>query len=329
LYYNGPVSGTGSGDVAYEVGMSKNTPVVITTKQAKNQINHFGRSLVLYIAVFMAVNYGVPFIASHYPAVLNGIDVDLLRLCLSIILMIVITVIPFNISAHALDLNISEYLKNPRLRADRVVALICIGIGLNLVVTSISTLFYFFFHTQSISYSFLGSFRTTDQIIKNILYLLHFVLIKPVCDEYIFRGIIQRQLGHYGRYFGVLGSAALYAISQPNLVDAVPAFFVGWYLSLITLRYHSIRPSVQVHIALCLFLWALDVIPGNYLWLITVFIIVIYILAGLFLFQKRVDTGLVRYGATEWKLWRILLTSGSIIVCMVLFAINVFLSLRG
>ena len=76
------------------------------------------------------------------------------------------------------------------------------------------------------------------------------------------------------------------------------------------------------------FLFALEVIPGNYLWVISIFIVLIYILAGLFLFQRRVDTDLIRYGATEVKLWRILLTSFTIVLCIILFIANVVISLQ-
>ena len=308
--------------------MASKTPVVITTKQAKRQINHFGRSLLIYVLLSVAVKYALIYTERYFPNVLNGMDAELANLYASIILLLFVTLVPFSISALALHLDIRDYLRNPRLRIDRVIALICIGIGLNLLVTSISTLFYFFFHTQSTEYAFLGNFSTNDNIIKNLVYLAYFVLVKPICDEYIFRGIIQRQLGHYGRYFGVLGSAFLYMIAQANLVDAIPAFVIGWYLSLITLRYHSIQPSIIVHISISLFLWGINVIPGNYLWLITLFIVLIYVFAGLFVFQKRVDTGMVRYGATEWKLWKILLTSSSIVLCIIIFIVNVIFSLQ-
>lgn len=308
--------------------MSSNGPVVITTKQAKKQINHFGRSLLIYILLSTVVKYGIGYVEANAPDLLMGFDAEFASLIVSIILIIFVTLVPFSISALCLRLDIRDYLHNPHLRGDRVIAIMCIGIGLNLLVTSISTLFYFFFHTSAASYPFLGNFSTNENIMKNIAYFALFVLVKPVCDEYIFRGIIQRQLGHYGRYFGVLGSAFLYAIAQTNLVDAIPAFVIGWFLSLLTLRYHSIRPSMQAHIGLSLFLWALDVIPGNYLWAITIFIILIYVFAGLFLFQKRVDTSMVRYGATEGKLWKILLTSFSIVICIAVFLVNVVLSLQ-
>ncbi len=308
--------------------MESKAPVVITTKQARKQINHFGRSLLIYILVFMGVRYGSHALFSRFPELLFGFDEEFASLLLLGAGLLFVTLIPFSISAAFLHLDIRDYLRNPRLRFDRVLALICIGICIYLAVTSLCTLFYFFFHTESMIYSFLGDFSTRENLIKNLVYLVLFCFIKPICDEYIFRGIIQRQLGHYGRYFGVLGAAMLYAIAQPSLVDAIPAFVLGWFLSLITLRYHSIRPAIWVHIAVETVLFALEVIPGNYLWVITIVIVLMYVIAGLFVFQKRVDTYMIRYGATEWKLWRILLTSFSILLCIVLFVINVVLTLK-
>ena len=39
--------------------MAGKQPTVITKKQAKKQISHLGRSLVLYIALFSVLQYGV------------------------------------------------------------------------------------------------------------------------------------------------------------------------------------------------------------------------------------------------------------------------------
>jgi len=306
--------------------MPENSPRVITSRQARKQINHFGRSLVIYIAVFMVFRYGTSLLASYFPQIFI-VEPQIVYLVGEMVLLTLVTLIPFRISAKMLNLDIHDYLHDPRIPASRMIAIISVGIGINLIATSISSLFYFFARTNSASYDFLGKFTTETYIIENALYLLENVIIIPICDEYIFRGIIQRQLGHYGRYFGVLGSAMLFAVSQANLVMAIPAFFVGWYLSLITLKYHSIKPAVQVHIALSLFLCLMDIAPESMLLVITVAIIVVYIIAAFSIFQKRVSTNMVRYGATEPKLWKILLSSDSIIVCLILFAVNVVLSL--
>ena len=308
--------------------MSTVNPVVITSKQAKRQINHFGWSLLIYILLFTILRHGMHTLYTAVPQWFFGLDEELAQLALTGGALLFVTLIPFNISSFALHLHIRDYLRNPQLKFSHMVGLICVGIGLYLTVTSLSSLFYFFFHTQGMQYAYLGDFSTWDSMIKNGVYVIVFVLIKPICDEYIFRGIIQRQLGHYGRYFGVLASAFLYAIAQTNLVNAISMFSIGWFLSLLTLRTHSIRPAICVHIMLELFLYGLDVIPGKYLWVTTILIVLIYGGAGIYLFTTHTDTGMVRYGATEVKLWHILLTTFTIVLAMILFVINSVLSLN-
>ena len=68
-----------------------------------------------------------------------------------------------------------------------------------LLTTAITSMFSFLANISTVQYSFVGDFRTQENIINNILYCICFVLLKPMSDEIIFRGIVQRQLGHYGR----------------------------------------------------------------------------------------------------------------------------------
>ncbi|MCH4207314.1 MAG: CPBP family intramembrane metalloprotease [Solobacterium sp.] len=306
--------------------MPGNTPQVITSRQAKAQIDHFGRSLIIYIAVFMLFRYGTSLLYSYIPGMLSSIDSNIVLQSGEIILLILIALIPFRISANMLHLDIHDYLEHVKIKPGRMLCIACIGIGINLMCTSLASIFAFFGSSSVTSYSYLGQFNTQTNIINNILYFIKNVLVVPICDEYIFRGIIQRQLGHYGRYFGVLGSAMLFAISRGTLVDALPAFFVGWYLSLITLKYHSIHPGIQMHIILAGFLWLLNIAPSSMLLPVTLLIIAVYVVAGFSIFSRRVSTNMVRYGATEPKLWKILLTSPTIIICILLFIGNIVLS---
>ena len=307
--------------------MSIDQPKVITKKQAQKQIGYFGNSLIWYIIAFTLLYHGTDFLHRYYPQIFRTYDHHMMMLLFAILAMIVLTAIPFRLTNKKLSLKIRDYLKKPKIPTDRKISIICIGIGISLLTTSIASIFRFFLIANSQTASYLGQFNNTTNIINNILYICLFIIIKPICDEYIFRGIIQRQLGHYGRYFGVLGSAMLYAISSPSLSEAIPAFFVGWYLSLLTLKYHSIRPSIAVSITLSLFNWLLIVIPGNLIWIISILIVIVYIVSAFSIFSKRVSTNMVRYGATEWKLWKILLTTPSIIVCVILFLINVILAI--
>jgi membrane protease YdiL (CAAX protease family) len=336
--------------------MAQRGAVRITRRQAKHQINTFGFVLILYIVfraffrygpqIFTYFGWDIQFfsnwledwtgwnpasflenlLASQHIALENGFDEDFFRLIGGGICLLLITLAGFSIVSRCLHLDIRDYLHNPPLKRTHEAGLTCIVIAVNLLVISVSSLFSFFFRTQTLDYAFLGQFYTREYALKNILYLILYVFIVPLCDEFIFRGVIQRQLGHYGRYFGVLGSAFLYMLAQMDLVHACQAFFTGWVLSLITLRYHSIRPAVRIHIGLSFFLALMEVLPGKYLWALTLAVALIYIVAVATLFSDAVDRNMVRYGATEWKLWHILLTSWTILLIIFLFVINAVLS---
>ena len=184
----------------------------------------------------------------------------------------------------------------------------------------------FLLHPAGSEFAFIGHFTTRANIIRNILYLLLYVLLKPVCDEYIFRGIIQRQLGHYSRFFGVLASSLLYAIAQPSLSDAIPAFFLGWYLALVTLRYHSIRPAVTIHVLVSVFLWIVAIIPPEYSLIPIIVITLNYIVTLLFIIGNTVNYRIAFMRFPEKKLWKTVFTSSTIIICILLFAAENILS---
>ena len=307
-------------------GFFMSEPKRITTRQAKRQINTFGLPLIIYIIIFSLLQYASDLIYERFPEIFFGADPEIVILSATSLMTILMVVIFTVQAASVLRLRMSDYLKSPRLSFGKYVALSAIGIGIMMLTTSVSSLFYFFFHTNSHVYTFLGNFNSVLNIIRNVLFFLQFVIIKPICDEYIFRGIIQRQLGHYGRYFGVLASAFLYALAQQNLIDAVPAFFLGWYLSLITLRYHSIKPNFTVHIAVNLFVWLFNAVPGKFLFVLIIALGLCYLISAVSILGHQVSTNIIRYGATEGKLWKILLTSSTIIFVIILFIINVVLS---
>lgn len=309
-----------------EKRMAYTEPEIITERQAKAQINHLGRSLILYLSVFILLQYGTSLLETYMPQIFRGLNPDLFMLIASGIAMLLVAGIAFSVSSAKLKLKISDYLKKPKVSFGTIFQLVCIGIGIQLIITSFSSLFYFFFHTASSTYDFVGNYSTSEMIYLNTAYFVIYIILKPICDEYIFRGIIQRQLGHYGRYFGVLASSVLYAMAQSNLVEAIPALFIGWFLAVVTLRYHSIRPAITIHVLVSLFIWGVDVLPENYLWVITILIVIVYITAALSIFQKRALSIRAKTGATDGTLWKILFTSSSIIIYTLLFILNLVLS---
>lgn len=301
-------------------------PQVITTRQAKHQVNIFGLPLIMYILLNLLLWHGIGLLSAYTDITFFDIDPEILHMSLGLILLLIITLIFFPISAKRLHLPIRDYMQPAKMDMMHQIALLCIGIAITVLTTYTGSFLRFLLHPAEGSFAFVGHFTTRENIIKNILYLCLFVILKPLCDEYIFRGIIQRQLGHYNRFFGVLASSLLYAIAQPTLSDAIPAFFLGWYLALLTLRYHSIRPALKIHLFVSLFLYILTIIPDQLILIPIIVITLDYIVTLLFLIGNAVNYRLAFMRMPDKKLWKIVFTSSTIVICILLFVIENILS---
>ncbi len=306
--------------------MSQNRPQIITRKQAKKQINTFGISLVIYIVLNILLWYGTPLLEAYFPQILLGFDHELVMLVFTAVMMLFMVNVPFRLTSSALHLNIREYLNDPHLSLARQLSLCSMGAALYIAVTGLSSYLHLILHIRTPFYSFYGDFSTRYSILMNILCFIVIAVIKPWCDEYIFRGIIQRQLGHYGRYFGVFASSFLYAIAQTSFNEAIPAFFLGWYLAILTLRYHSIKPARRVHIFVSVIYWIVSVLPDRLVLIPTILIVALYIFAAFSLIQRIISLKVITHFEWDSRLWKIMLTSWSMILCMILFVSSVVLS---
>lgn len=269
----------------------------------------------------------VPALLERYaPALLFGISPEIITIGGSLAAALTVIPMAFRLSAKVLDLDIRDYLKPADVSFPRMISLTCMGMAIYMTALTLASLLSVFAKTGTLSYSFLGRFSSREFVTANILYFLLYVIVKPVCDEYIFRGIIQRQLGHYNRHFGIVASALLYALAQPSLPQAVPCLALGWYLSQLTIRFHSIRPGITIHILIMLFLWALEISPRGMLVLFILLIVLIYCVAGLNFFQRQLYGHILRPSGSEEKFWGILFSSTPVVICAVLFLTGVLLS---
>ncbi len=316
-----------SANIISETVFRMSTPQqVITSRQARRQVNILGFPLILYILLNFLLWHGTGIVSRFYDVASLGIDPEIICMASGIVLTLLIAFVMFTISAARLHLPIRDYLNPTGSDLVHKIALMCIGIAVMVLTTYTGTFLDFLVHPASGAYAFVGHFTTDVNILKNILYFVLFVLVKPVCDEYIFRGIIQRQLGHYSRFFGVLASSVLYAIAQPTLSEAIPSFFLGWYLALLTLRYHSIRPAYKIHVIAALFFWVLAIIPQKYALIPLIVITLNYVVTLLFLIGNTVNYRIAFMRMPEIKLWKIVFTSSTVIICILLFIAENILS---
>jgi hypothetical protein len=79
-----------------------------------------------------------------------------------------------------------------------------------------------------------------------VFIIINLVIVKPVVEGILFRGIVLRVLSAYGRTFAIVASAILFGLYQGNILQIGYALCAGLILGYITFRY-SIKYSIVLH----------------------------------------------------------------------------------
>lgn len=79
------------------------------------------------------------------------------------------------------------------------------------------------------------------------LYVLNIVIIPPIVEEMMFRGMILQGLRRFGNGFAVVASAALFGLYHGNFAQTVFAFLCGLILGFVVIRTNSLLPSILIH----------------------------------------------------------------------------------
>ena len=87
----------------------------------------------------------------------------------------------------------------------------------------------------------------SDDITLNILIILYFVIIAPVTEEFLMRGMVMNFLAPINRKFALIASALLFGIMHGNFNQMFNGFLLGLIFGYIALKSGSIIPSIIAH----------------------------------------------------------------------------------
>lgn len=87
----------------------------------------------------------------------------------------------------------------------------------------------------------------SDDITLNILIVLYFVIIAPVTEEFLMRGMVMNSLAPINRKFALIASALLFGIMHGNFNQMFNGFLLGLIFGYIALKSSSIIPSIIAH----------------------------------------------------------------------------------
>ena len=208
-----------------------NNPDAIKRAAMEGEINRLAIALIGYL--FITSMFSIIFV------IIAGADINgVVYLLSSIIGLIFISVMYRN------DFDFWDMIEDTREIPPKVfVNAFIVVIGIQPVFQLIS---------QGIERIFLGfnlelTYSTIDPSVKGSFFIMfNLVIVGPIVEELLFRGLFLRSLAQYGRTYAIVVSSILFGMYHASLIENGYAFVVGIVLAYITLRY-SIKWAIIIH----------------------------------------------------------------------------------
>ena len=132
------------------------------------------------------------------------------------------------------------------------------------------------------------SFSTPDftpdgSLIGNIFNVGYGILLAPIMEELLCRGLLLGKLKEYGRVFAIVTVSVVFALLHGNLPQAIPAFCLSIVVCCMTLKAESILPAISVHMLANLIGYASMSFSGDLFQLIMNVLNYLVIIAGIIL----------------------------------------------
>lgn len=95
-------------------------------------------------------------------------------------------------------------------------------------------------------------FETPDFSLKydfttNIVLYIYAIIVAPITEELLFRGIILGKLKEYGENYAIIIVSIIFGLFHGNLPQTIPTFIVSLFLCQVTLKSNSIVPAISIH----------------------------------------------------------------------------------
>ncbi|MDD6327440.1 MAG: CPBP family intramembrane metalloprotease [Lachnospiraceae bacterium] len=143
----------------------------------------------------------------------------------------------------AVSSSLSMLISHPRIP----ICLLVIGISCQTLVSGLLTLLHPIIPSAFASYDKLMEQASSDN--TPVILIVCICLLAPIGEELLFRGVIFHYLTRLIKpIYAVMIQALLFGIYHGNIVQGIYAAFMGVLLGILVTGFHSILPSVCLHL---------------------------------------------------------------------------------
>lgn len=291
---------------------------------AKKEFEFTGLILILY-SLFVLY---VPFVLSLFLEEIgyvtyNGLNIEFIS---QLVCLVVGSILPFLMLRLYFKKSSKDFLGKADIKVSQL--LIDFVVFFVAVIASIyvTTILATTIGIESGVVSSIGIVFNTE-LMRSPLYLFAFIILTPLLEEYVFRGILLNCLSKYGKYFAVIATSIVYCFAHGSFIEMIPSFLMSIILCKISIKYKSIRPTIFIHVLFNALLGILGTMPENLALYEEIIIGVLILLAVYFLFSKKYHIIHVRKSNTNNKVGLLFLSSTSVIVALLLFIAHTLLTI--
>ena len=298
----------------------------LSQKEVKKDFNKIGIVFIVYSIVLLFIPHALYLFMNHSESIL--LENDFLFFGIYYIIILIAT-IPFlflmknnKLSikqiASRIDVSFSQLL----IQAIIVFTLVTLSIYLTTVINT-------FLGTPNRLLSNIGNILS-DEYLHNSLYVFIFIIVCPIIEEFIYRGVILFSLSKYSPKLALYASTLLYALAHTYFIDMLPSIIIGFILANAVLRYKTIQGSILIHIVFNAFIYILCVVPASIATYMSYGLMIIYFLAIYFVISGKYHYVLIPKNDNYQIARKLFFTTPSIIITIILFILHsiIFITIR-
>jgi membrane protease YdiL (CAAX protease family) len=155
--------------------------------------------------------------------------------------------VPFVICARACGIKVGEIFARPKVSAQTTALFGTVAIGASIFVSifvGILESLLKYVHLKLTTPAFVIPWSSPAGTVAVILAV---VIIAPLTEEFICRGVLLRAFRRYGDVFAVVASSLVWALLHGNFVQGIPVFCMGIIFGMLALKSDSIIPTFIIH----------------------------------------------------------------------------------
>ncbi len=294
----------------------------VTIQYAQKQFTSVGLVLIVYALLVLYIPYGLKQLAAlEVISYLNNKNTFLIT-CL--ICLISGSIFPFFALRKAFGIKLVKFKNRPQIDIRDYLINFVTYFGFVAAALYLNTIIFELIGFQGSIVSDIGV-TFNDTLNGNVLYLLIYIVISPILEEYAFRGVLLNCLSKYGRFFALIMTSIIYALAHGSISEMFPSLLMGYLLGKMMLNYRSIWPSIITHILANGFLCLLALIPEENSYISIIIIAAVIVAAIILVITKHYKLVSVKNSKANEKVSLMFLSNIFVIISLVLFILHTLL----